>query len=193
MRFPEGVISVVDDDESVRASTGNLLRSVGYRVETFAAAHDLLNSRALEETGCLLLDFRMPGIDGLQLQRRLHDGGFRIPIIFITAFDDRFLRQRAMECGAVNVLHKPFDAALLLEAVRIALHRSRSAHIPHAKLMEAAESCLTETAEVTRVLSARESEHLGECSECVDALANMVREMVRGRHEKKAQAMGSDE
>jgi hypothetical protein len=59
--------------------------------------------------------------------------------------------------------------------------------------MEAAESCLTETAEVTRVLSARESEHLGECSECVDALANMVREMVRGRHEKKAQAMGSDE
>lgn len=110
-------ISIVDDDESVREATKTLLRSVGYRVQTFASAESLLNSGALGETECLILDVRMPGIDGLELQRRLNTEGFRVPIIFITAHDDGPLRRRVIEAGAVDMLNKPFAASALLATV----------------------------------------------------------------------------
>lgn len=115
------LISVVDDDESVREATKTLLRSVGYQVQTFASAENLLNSGALGKTECLILDVRMPGIDGLELQRRLNAEGFRVPIIFITAHGDGLLRRRVIEEGAVDLLDKPFDASTLLETVETAL------------------------------------------------------------------------
>jgi CheY-like chemotaxis protein len=115
------VISIVDDDESVREATKTLLRSVGYQVQTFASAENLLNSGALGETQCLILDVRMPGIDGLELQRRLNAEGFRVPIIFITAHGDGALRRRVIEEGAVDLLDKPFSASSFLATVETAL------------------------------------------------------------------------
>ncbi len=120
------MITIADDDESVRASTAALLRSAGYQVQTFASADDLLNSGALGETECLILDVRMPGTDGLELQHRLRTQGLLIPIIFITAYDDSSLRRRAMKSGAVEMFHKPFDATVFLAAVQTALRISRT-------------------------------------------------------------------
>jgi FixJ family two-component response regulator len=116
------LISIVDDDESIRDSTKALLRSVGHRVATFASAAELLlDSGAIRQTECLILDVRMPGMDGLELQRRLNVGRSRIPIIFVTAHDDEIRRQQAIAAGAVDFLRKPFEASTLLAAVRAAL------------------------------------------------------------------------
>jgi FixJ family two-component response regulator len=115
------VISIVDDDESIRASTKSLLRSVGYEVETFASAELFLESGALRETECLILDFRMPGMDGLELQRRLNAEDIRVPIIFVTAHDDETNRRKALDGGALGVFGKPVDAHALLESVQAAV------------------------------------------------------------------------
>jgi FixJ family two-component response regulator len=188
MCFPECyLISIIDDDESIRASTKALLRSVGYRARSFASADDFLNSGILGETECLILDVRMPGIDGLQLQRRLRNEGFRIPTIMVTGYDDRFLRQRALQWGAVNVLHKPFNAAFFLTVVQIAL-RGEPAHIPYRALVRLAQSYLTESAKVTFALSPEESDHFHKCPECIKAVANIIREIVCGRHQEKRSA-----
>ena len=112
------VISVVDDDESIRASTKSLLRSLGYEVETFASADLFLESGALRETECLILDFRMPGMDGLELQRRLNAEDARVPIIFVTAHDDDTNRRKALDGGAVGVFGKPVNTHALVEAVQ---------------------------------------------------------------------------
>src|SRR5882762_2379161 len=105
-----GVVSIVDDNEAIRASTKTLLRSVGYEVETFASAELFLDSGALRETHCLILDVQMPGIDGLELQRRLNAAESLIPIIFVTAHDNRTNRRKAIQAGAVDFFGKPFDA-----------------------------------------------------------------------------------
>ena len=115
------MISIVDDDESVRAATKTLLRSVGYYVETFASAELFLDSGVLRETKCLILDIRMPGIDGLELQRRLNAAESRVPIIFVTAHDDKTNRRKAIEAGAVEFFRKPFDANTLVGAIQMAL------------------------------------------------------------------------
>lgn len=115
------MISIVDDDESIRRSTQSLLRSAGYEVRTFACADDLMNSGTLEKTECLILDVRMPGVDGLQLQKRLKDDGLQIPVIFVTAYADVSTRERALQAGAVDLLHKPVDAAFFLTVVQIAV------------------------------------------------------------------------
>ena len=116
-----GAISVVDDDESVRTATEELLRSIGYEVKTFASAELFLESGALRETECLVLDIQMPGIDGLELQRRLNEARSRVPIIFITANEEGTHRQRAIEAGAINFFRKPFDAQAFLAAIQSAL------------------------------------------------------------------------
>ena len=122
-----GVISIVDDDESIRAATKGLLRSVGYEVETFASADLFLESGALRETECLILDIRMPGIDGLELQRRLNVEECHVPVIFVTAHDDKTNRRNALEAGARAVFHKPFDAHELVAAIQSALGRREEA------------------------------------------------------------------
>ena len=121
MKSDPGKISIVDDDESIRRATRGLLRSVGYDVETFASAELFLESGALTETDCLILDVRMPGIDGLELQRRLNDAQSQVPIIFVTAHDDKSYRMTAMDAGAANFFHKPFEADAFVAAIQEAL------------------------------------------------------------------------
>lgn len=116
-------ISVVDDDVSVRRALGNLISSVGYQVELFASAEEFLNSGHLHDTDCLILDVRMPGMSGLELQQRLAATNYLIPIIFITAHaSDEEARRRALEAGALDFLLKPFSEESLLNSVRAAIH-----------------------------------------------------------------------
>jgi len=103
------VISIVDDDDSVRAATESLVRSLGFETRAFASAETFLQSTSLPETRCLILDVQMPNMTGVELQIRLSELGFEIPIIFITAYPDEAIRQRAMEAGAAAFLLKPFD------------------------------------------------------------------------------------
>ena len=119
----ETLISVVDDDESIRDSTRILLRSVGYTVATFESGELFLQSDARSQTECLILDMRMPGMDGLELQRQLNTSDASVPIIFVTAHDDRKRRQLALDAGASNFFQKPFAAVDFLAAVRTALKR----------------------------------------------------------------------
>ena len=118
------LISVVDDDESVRESLEGLLKSVGFRVEAFALAGDFLNSNALHATDCLILDVRMPGMSGPELQRKLIARQQSIPIVFITAHGDEAVRARVLGDGAVDCLLKPFTEDALLNAVHAALGES---------------------------------------------------------------------
>jgi FixJ family two-component response regulator len=115
------IVSIVDDDESLRRSLGNLLGSVGFRVETFAFAEAFLESLHHEQTGCLVLDLRMPGMDGLELLRHLSGMGSRIPTVILTAHGDDEARQRSLQAGAIAFLSKPFNRSALLDAVRTAL------------------------------------------------------------------------
>jgi FixJ family two-component response regulator len=115
------LVCVVDDDSLIRDSTVRLIRSFGFRVEAFASAEEFGNSGYLEEIACLILDVRMPGMDGLELQHRLSEAGERIPIVFITAHADDEQERRAMKAGAVGFLYKPFSQESLLQAVRSAL------------------------------------------------------------------------
>ena len=111
------VIGIVDDDESVRDSISSLLRSAGYKTESFESAEAYLNSDRASEPNCLLLDVRMPGLSGLQLQSELNHQKVSIPLIFITAHPDEQVRERALSEGAVAVLGKPFNDDVLLGAI----------------------------------------------------------------------------
>src|SRR5437899_6624309 len=115
------VVSVVDDDESLRRSLGNLLRSVGFGVETFASAGEFLGSAQRENTGCLVLDLRMAGMSGLDLLRHLAVADSRIPVVILTAHGDEETRRRSLQAGAVAFLDKPFRSDALLDAVRAAI------------------------------------------------------------------------
>jgi FixJ family two-component response regulator len=118
---PKHIISVVDDDESTRKSTTLLIESSGFRAAGFESADSLLKSSQLRQTSCLIIDVRMPGMNGLQLQSHLAAAGYKIPVIFITAYDDRESCLQAMQAGAVAFLAKPFTADLLLQSIRSTL------------------------------------------------------------------------
>ena len=115
------LISVVDDDDSVRESLQGLLQSLGYGVETFCCADEFLDSDSLARTDCLILDVRMPGMRGPELQRELVQRGSAIPIVFITAHGDEDVRLQVLAAGAVDCLLKPFSEDALLTAIRAAL------------------------------------------------------------------------
>jgi FixJ family two-component response regulator len=121
------VVFVVDDDGGVRAAMQRLLKSVGLRSEAFAAAQDFLQRKPYDGPGCLILDVRLPGISGLELQRKLIEVGVHIPIIFITAHGDIPMTVRAMKSGAVEFLTKPFRDQDLLDAIHQALEHDRVA------------------------------------------------------------------
>ena len=115
-------ISIVDDDESVREAIKGLFRSVGLRADVYASGREFLESDAPTDTACLILDVRMPGMSGLELQARLAASHYKIPIIFITAHaSDRQARTRALKAGAVDFLLKPFKDEVLLQHVYEAL------------------------------------------------------------------------
>ncbi|SPF56192.1 Nodulation protein W [Candidatus Sulfopaludibacter sp. SbA4] len=129
-------VFIVDDDISVREALKNLLRSVGLRVETFGTAQEFLSSRRSDAPGCLILDVRLPGLSGLDLQRKLAEADIEIPIIFITAHGDIQMSVRAMKAGAVEFLTKPFRDQDLLDAVQQAIDRDRSARTQRAETAE---------------------------------------------------------
>jgi FixJ family two-component response regulator len=117
-------ISVVDDDDSIRESLRGLIRSIGFSANIFASAEEFLRSDHLHNTDCLILDVRMPGMNGLELQRHLTVSRQEIPVIFITAHGDEEARSRALGEGAIAYLFKPFSEDALLNAVQAALERS---------------------------------------------------------------------
>jgi FixJ family two-component response regulator len=127
MSKAEPTVFIVDDDAQMRESLRNLIRSVGLRVESFASAQEFLQSQRLGTPSCLVLDVRMPGLSGLDLQRQTSEAGLEIPIIFITGHGDIPMTVRAMKAGAVEFLTKPFRDQDLLDAIQQALERSRKA------------------------------------------------------------------
>lgn len=116
-------VFVIDDDAEMRDSLKDLIRSVGLRVELFASAQDFLRSEHPDVPGCLVLDVRMPGLSGLDLQRRLADAGRTIPIVFISGHGDIPMTVRALKAGALEFLTKPFRDQELLDAIQQALDR----------------------------------------------------------------------
>jgi FixJ family two-component response regulator len=125
--MPEGsLVSVVDDDESVRESLPDLLRQFGFVAEAFPSAEAFLASDVVSETSCLLLDIAMPGMSGPDLQQELTRRRENIPIVFITGLGNGTVRPRLLARGAVECLVKPFSEAALLDAVRAALHPPNS-------------------------------------------------------------------
>src|SRR5256886_16117174 len=118
-------ISIVDDDESVREALKSLLKSVGFEAEAFASAEEFLNSGHLCRTACLILDVRMPGMSGVELQDRLTASRDGVPIIFISAHADEEARARALASGAIAFLVKPFSDEALLDAIEVAVHLPR--------------------------------------------------------------------
>ncbi len=119
------LVSVVDDDESVRESLPDLLWQLGFAAEAFSSAEAFLASDVVSETSCLLLDIALPGMSGPDLQQELAHRGQTIPIVFITASGDRSLRPNLLARGAVECLMKPFSEAALLDALNAALRRGK--------------------------------------------------------------------
>ena len=118
------LISIVDDDDALRNSLDDLIRSIGFRTQGFPSADAFLSSNQACDTACLILDVRMPGMNGLELQRQMVAANWRIPIIFITSHADDGARARALEAGAVAFLYKPFREEELLNAIDAALKHS---------------------------------------------------------------------
>jgi FixJ family two-component response regulator len=132
----DAIIRVVDDDVSVREALGGLIRSTGLRVETFASAQEFLASPRPDAPGCLVLDIRLPGLSGLDLQKRLAEINLEIPIVFITGHGDVPTSVQAMKAGALEFLTKPFADRDLLDAIQQAIKRDQIARRQQAKIKE---------------------------------------------------------
>ena len=132
----DAIVFVIDDDESVREAIRSLIRSVGLHVETFASADEFLRGKRPDVPACLILDVRMPGLSGLDLQRDLAEANIHVPIIFITGHGDIPMSVRAMKAGAVEFLTKPFRDQDLLDAIQQALERDRATRSLHAETAE---------------------------------------------------------
>ena len=120
---PDPLISIVDDDESVRQALKSLIGSVGFRTEVFGSGEEFLNSAYVLQTDCLIADVRMSGMTGLELQERLNAAGSDIPIVFISAHDDKEARTRGLRAGAIAFLQKPFSEDSLLGAISAGLDK----------------------------------------------------------------------
>lgn len=136
MTQADAIVFVVDDDAGVRRSLQNLIGSVGLRVETFASAQEFLGSKLVNVPSCLVLDVRLPGLSGLDLQKRITNLGIEIPIIFITGHGDIPMTVQAMKAGAVEFLAKPFRDQDLLDAIQQALDRDRFAREQRSEIDE---------------------------------------------------------
>jgi FixJ family two-component response regulator len=152
---PQGTLTVfvIDDDAAVRASIQGLLKSESLRSEAFATAQEFLRSKRPDGPSCLILDVRLPGVNGLDLQRELADADIRIPIIFITGYGDIPMTVKAMKSGAVEFLTKPFRDQDLLDAVYQALERDRVARQQQSDLAELRKRYKSLTAREREVMS----------------------------------------
>jgi FixJ family two-component response regulator len=147
------MVFIVDDDALVRASIAGMLKSVGLRAQTFGTPQEFLRSSRPDAPSCLVLDVRLPGVNGLDFQRELADAGVRIPIIFITGHGDIPMTVKAMKSGAVEFLTKPFRDQELLDAINQALQRDLAARQLNSEI--------TELRERYEALTAREREVMG--------------------------------
>jgi len=136
MRQPEAVIAIVDDDLSVREGLETLIRSAGWRVETFASAQEFLARPRAGAPSCLILDLQLPGLSGLDLQKRMAELELEIPIVFLTGHGNIPASVQAMKAGAVEFLTKPFDEQDLLRAIEEALERDRRTRRRYAEMRE---------------------------------------------------------
>ena len=136
MTEPHGVVFVVDDDASFRESLKDLIQSIGLRVEEFASAEAFLRSKRLDVPGCLVLDVRLKGLSGLDLQKRMAEADIEIPIIFITGHGDIPMTVQAMKAGAVEFLTKPLRDQDLLDAIQQGLERARNAREQRSNIEE---------------------------------------------------------
>ena len=146
-------VFVVDDDPSLRTAVRRLLASVGLRSQTFATAEDFRREIDPSKPGCLILDVRMPGASGLDLQQQLTTAGYDLPVIFVTAHADVALAVRAMKAGALQVFTKPFDDQLLLDAVHEALERDRLRRLQLSEIRELRERHETLTGREREVMA----------------------------------------
>ncbi|HVU29657.1 MAG TPA: response regulator transcription factor [Sphingomicrobium sp.] len=117
------LVHLVDDDESIRRSVGFALRTSGYEVRTYENGAEILKIASSLETGCILLDVRMPGMNGLEVQAALKEKGVTLPIVLMTGHGDVALAVRALEAGAIDFIEKPFEKALLLSAIEHGMER----------------------------------------------------------------------
>jgi FixJ family two-component response regulator len=147
------MVFVIDDDDLVRAAIQGMLKSVGLRSETFATAPEFLRRKRPDGPSCLVLDVRLPGVNGLEFQHQLVDAGIRIPIIFISGHGDIPMTVKAMKSGAVEFLTKPFRDQDLLDAIHQALERDRATRQQQSEL--------TELRKRYESLTAREREVMG--------------------------------
>jgi len=136
MKEPDPIVFVIDDDRMIREGLQSLIRSVGLRVETFASAQDFLIAKRRDAPACLVLDVRMPGLSGLDLQLKLSDANVQIPIIFITGHGDIPMSVRAMKEGAHEFLTKPVRGQDLLDAVQKAIASDRALRKERAEVSE---------------------------------------------------------
>ena len=132
----DATVFAIDDDASVRKSLSRLLRSAGYTSEAFSSAEEFLRREHFDGVGCILLDVRMPGLSGMDLQEELNKADYHMPIVFITGHGDIPMTVEAMKKGAIDFLTKPFDDKELLHAVRAAIEKDRNARAEHAEVHE---------------------------------------------------------
>ena len=132
----KAIIAIVDDDPSVREGLSSLIRSAGLQVETFASAQEFLARSGAETPSCLVLDLQLPGLSGLDLQKRMAEVGLEVPIVFLTGHGNIPASVQAMKAGAVEFLTKPFDEHDLLQAIHEAIERDRRSRQQHAEFRE---------------------------------------------------------
>jgi FixJ family two-component response regulator len=119
-----GIIAIVDDDEPLREALGSVLKAAGFSIDTFTSAEEFLDSPQRQKMACLILDVRLPGMSGIELQRRLCESGDAIPIIFVTAHGDASLRDMVLKAGAAGFLNKPVRSDALLREIYAALEKT---------------------------------------------------------------------
>jgi RNA polymerase sigma factor (sigma-70 family) len=149
------IIFVVDDDEAVRLSTEMLIRSMGLRVESFESAAEFLEDFDPQQPGCVILDIRMPGMSGLELQHHLNEIGATIPVIFVTGHGDVPMAVKAMKSGAVDFIQKPFRDQELIDRVHAAIDRDseqRRESKDHARIQERIDALTSRELEVMHLV-----------------------------------------